>query len=472
MSTLPSAITIVANRLPISYREPEGWSASPGGLSKVVNGVIDDQLTTWVGWAGRSKPEVLTGKKDIQNQTLPLESNQEIFLSTRETVQYYEGWSNSGLWPMYHNFRVDSCFDEDDYQVYSEVNLRFARRVADVAPHGSCVWVHDYHLQLVPLMLRGLRADLRIGFFLHIPFPASAEFTSIPYAKEMLEGILGADLIGFQAPQYFDNFLLATQKLTGYSIEGCCIKVGEQGCLRVVQVDVFPVGIDAKGIDASVYRPDIRVRADEIRRQLGNPEVLLLGIDRLDYTKGIDVRMNAVAELIASGHLDLCKTVFLQISMTTRENIDVYQLLAEQTRILADSLNAQIGVADRQCIRYTCELLNYDNLLAHYLAADVMLVTPYCDGMNIVCKEYVATRYDCSGALVLSSFAGAAHQLQSAWHVNPYDLESVKAGIIDAVRSSDVERSERMSLLRRAVFEHDAKLWADTFLHRLAASPG
>ena len=467
-----SQITILANRLPIYYQNNKGWQLSPGGLARVVQGLTEYRLTTWVGWAGRSKPHILTDKNDINGQKLSVASHEEIYLSQREMTHYYEGYCNRGLWPLYHNACVDECFKQEDYQVYSEVNQRFAYKAAEVAPKGSSVWVHDYQLQLVPLMLRRLRDDLRIGFFLHIPFPRTEIFASIPFAKEILEGILGADLIGFQAKDHADNFLSACSQLTCCKIESSCVQVSKLGGLRKAHVEVFPVGVNAKNINALAGQREIRDQAKQIRRELGNPKILLLGVDRLDYTKGIDVRMKAVAELFASGHLDPDSTILRQISMVTRESISTYRKLAEETQSLANSLNAQIGKAGRQCIRYSCETLEYNDLIANYLASSMMLVTPYCDGMNIVCKEYVATREDCSGSLVLSQFAGAASQMKSAWLVNPYKLESVKAGIIAAVGSSKQERSERMNQLRRDVFEYDSKWWADTFLRRLSELGG
>ena len=283
----------------------------------------------------------------------------------------------------------------------------------------------------------------------------------------MLQGLLGSDLLGFQTLEYAENFMVAISQLLGQKSTNNQILVHSDQENRIVNVEVFPIGVCAKRLNETAKQTRIRTMADDLRRSLGNPQTMILGVDRLDYTKGIDIRMRAVAELLRSGELDIESTIFIQVSMETRGDIECYQIHRKATELLAETLNAQLAFSGEPRIKHACKSLNHEELVSTYLATDIMLVTPYSDGMNIVCKEFVACREDVSGALVLSRRAGAAEQLRHAWLVDPYDIESVKNGILSAVSASSHDCSERMSQMRTNVFDQDARWWGDSFVRRL-----
>ena len=466
-----SSLFVVANRLPIEFRPQMGWRASPGGLVNVLDTVLRDQDVVWIGCGGRfhgdeSAKLGLGPPREVHGFAI-----NEILLSELEYAGYYENFSNRAIWPLYHDSIVDSVYCQNDFLAYESVNQIFANRVASLAPPCADIWVHDYHLQLVPAMLRRLRPDLRIGFFLHIPFPSDDLFYRLPWSREILQGLLGSDLIGFQTLESATSFRRqVTSSLQCQSAgEFLYIESGQE--TRSVQVGVFPIGVDACQL-ASVAQDQATIMgAAAFRQSIGNPDLLILGVDRLDYTKGIDVRIEAIAELLRSCDLDRKSMVFFQAAMPTRDNLSEYQELRRQVESQIDRINAELGGNGSAGIQYVCESLSRSKLIELYISADIMLVTPLSDGMNLVCKEYIACRPSGSGALVLSEMAGAAQSLQSAWLVNPHSIEDVKKGILSAVNASAEEGFRRMCLLQEDVFGNDAMKWANDFVRSLRRLP-
>jgi len=373
---------------------------------------------------------------------------------------YYKGFSNSAIWPLYHNAVVTPVYQREQFAAYCTVNEIFAKRIAELAPIGSTIWIHDYQLQLVPRMLRHLRPDVRIGFFLHIPFPPPELFSQLPWRRQILEGLLGADVIGFQTEGAVNNFLGLVNKLLGLRVGGDRVEMEEIAGSRVITVRAFPIGIDADSYAALAARPEVQERAVEIRKDLGDPRILILGVDRLDYTKGIDVRIRAFVELIKERESDDQKTVLLQIATPSRENIDEYRKIRDDVELLVGRANGDLGSIGYRPIHYLHQPMGTEELVAMYVAADVMLVTPLCDGMNLVAKEYIATRLNNDGVLVLSEFTGAAKQLDQAWLVNPYDMDGLKRTIDHALSADPDETSRRMSILRSNVHEYNVDRWA------------
>ncbi len=285
------------------------------------------------------------------------------------------------------------------------------------------MWVHDYQLQLVPSMLREMRPDLSIGFFLHIPFPPSALFAQLPWRRQILEGLLGADLIGFHTHDDARQFVYSCERSLGIAAYEGTMRVNN----RRVGVGAFPIGIDAEGFSATAAEPHVLERARQLRAEMGSPTTVLLGVDRLDYTKGIDIRLKAFAEVLQDERLDPATTIFVQVAVPSRENISQYQQIRDDIEMLVGRFNGSLATLGATPIHYLRRVLEREELIALYLATDIMLVTPLRDGMNLVAKEYVACRNDDTGALVLSEFTGAARELAQAWLVNPYDTsESVK----------------------------------------------
>ncbi|MBC6462914.1 trehalose-6-phosphate synthase, partial [Actinomadura sp. HBU206391] len=321
-------------------------------------------------------------------------------------------------------------------------------------------------LQLVPAMLRELRPDLRIGFFLHIPFPPQELFEQLPWRRQIIAGLLGADLVGFQLPGAASNFLrLARRHLDGRT-RGPYVDVGE----RVVRAQAFPISVDVEELTELTRRREVRWRAEEVKADLGDTKILL-GVDRLDYTKGISQRLQAFGELLADGALKAGEAVFVQIATPSRERIEQYQLLRDQIEQQVGRINGEHAELGAPVIHYLHASYSRDELAALYRAADVMVVTPLRDGMNLVAKEYVACRDDLRGALVLSEFAGAADELRRAFLVNPYDIDGLKEAMLAALRSSPAEQGRRMRSMRRRIIEHDVDRWAQDFLTALEETP-
>ncbi|NJC71213.1 trehalose-6-phosphate synthase [Planosporangium thailandense] len=456
-------LVVVANRLPVDRVTDAdgscGWRPSPGGLVTALQPVVAERRGAWIGWPGDvgSAPDPLT-VDGMRLHPVPLDAD--------EVAGYYEGQSNATIWPLYHDAVEQSVFRRDWRAAYREVNERFARAAADLAAPGAVVWVHDYQLQLVPGMLRALRPDLRIGFFLHIPFPPIELFMRMPLRTEIMQGLLGADLVGFQRPGGARNFLRLARRLLGLQPAGN--RVGYDG--RTVTVGAFPISIGVAEFEALADDPTVQTRAKEIRAELGDPDTVLLGVDRLDYTKGIEHRLLALGELLEGGQLSSPGSVLVQVATPTRERIAHYRDLRDRVNGIVGRINGDHGRVGQPAVHYLYQSLPRRELVALYLAADVMVVTPLRDGMNLVAKEYVATRLADDGALVLSEFAGAADELPQAYLVNPYDVDALKETIVHAVHAGPAERARRMRAMRRHLRAHDVDRWADTFLTALGAA--
>jgi trehalose 6-phosphate synthase len=391
----------------------------------------------------------------------------EIPLNQSEVSCFYDGVCNSAFWPLYHDSVTSPIFRDDDFEVYHRINQRFASCVASNAPHGALVWVHDYQLQLVPALLRAMRPDVSIGFFLHVPFPAAAEFDMLPWKDSVLRGLIGADLIGFQ-----------TASSAGHFIEEACRRLpatrSDQGLVledskgsRGVTVDVFPIGPDTGRFSALAATPAVREAAVTIRANFGSQELILLGVDRLDYTKGIDLRIRAVTDMLKSSEFRDRNIQFIQVAVPSRSELAVYQQLRVKVEETLRQANEELAALGLLPIHYIYETLAVEQVVALYLAADIMLVTSLADGMNLVSKEYVTCREDGTGRLVLSRAAGAAAQLGDAWLVDPGDCDDLKRGIAEAILAGADEARARMGRLRRAVFNADARQWTESFLTRL-----
>ena len=386
-----------------------------------------------------------------------------VTLTAEDVDRYYEGFSNETLWPLYHDAVVESQFHRDWWEAYQRVNARFADAAAELAAPGATVWVHDYQLQLVPQLLRRLRPDVRIGFFLHIPFPPVELFMRLPWRTQIVNGLLGADLIGFQLPGGARNFARLAKSLTGAVTTGGTIE--HDG--RTIRAAAYPIAIDSAEQSALAATPRIHDAAKQLRDDLGKPSKIILGVDRLDYTKGIDVRLRAFGELLAEGDPAVENAVMVQIATPSRERLGSYKRMREAIEQQVGSLNGDYGKIGHPAVHYLHQSLPREELAAFYVAADVMTVTPLRDGMNLVAKEYVACRVDGGGVLLLSEFTGAAKELRAGLLVNPYDTDGVKDGLRAALTMPTVEARRRMRSLRRQVLTHDVDRWAAAFLSAL-----
>jgi trehalose 6-phosphate synthase len=461
-----SSFVVVANRLPVDEvmtSEGRTWRRSPGGLVTALHPVLAANHGTWVGWAGgvartTQQPADTFELDGMQLRPVPLHAD--------EIERYYEGFANSSLWPLYHDAVEPPVFRRSGWEAYRKVNQRFAEAAAEVSGPDATVWVQDYQLQLVPAMLRELRPDLRIGFFLHIPFPPVELFMQLPKRVEILRGLLGADLVGFQRPLAAQNFLRLTRHLLGLRPRSNGVEMDG----RIVKAGAFPISIDVAEMERVADSPEVRARSEQIRGELGDPKTLILGVDRLDYTKGIEQRLKAFRELLSEGRLSVPEAVMVQVATPSRERVEHYQALRVKVEREVGRINGDYGRVGVPAVHYLHQSYSRSELAALYRAADVMMVTPLRDGMNLVAKEYVAARVDLGGSVVLSEFAGAAGDLRQAFLCNPHDLDGVKEALMRAVHVDPAEADRRMRTMRRQLRTHDVKHWAGSFLEALGVS--
>jgi trehalose 6-phosphate synthase len=456
---------VVSNRLPVDrVMNPDGtatWTRSPGGLVTALEPVMQGADGAWVGWVGQADLELPTFENDGIH-IVP------VALSEYEVANFYEGFSNDTIWPLYHDVIAVPGYHREWWESYVAVNLRFAEAAAAVSAQGAVVWVQDYQLQLVPRLLRETRPDLTIGFFNHIPFPPYGIYSQLPWRTQIVEGLLGADVIGFQRVQDAANFSRAVRRLTNYATKNPAIEVAVPGQpTRRVVVRAFPISIDAHSFESLAREPRIQERAREIRAGLGNPTTVMLGVDRLDYTKGIGHRLKAFGELLAEGRLKVEDVTLVQVASPSRERVAAYMQLRDEIELTVGRINGDFGTMSHQAISYHHHGYPRDEMVALYLAADVLLVTALRDGMNLVAKEYVASRFDEDGVLVLSEFTGASDELKRALLVNPHDIDGLKEIILQAIGMPRRERALRMRSLRKRVLENDVARWSNNFLQSL-----
>ncbi|RZT28437.1 trehalose 6-phosphate synthase [Kribbella sp. VKM Ac-2569] len=456
-----SSFVVVANRLPVDRTEmPDGstaWRRSPGGLVTALAPVMQGHHGAWIGWTGSPDEKV----DPFDNDGMHLVP---VMLSAEDVQLYYEGFSNATLWPLYHDVIVAPEFHREWWESYVAVNRRFAEAAAEAADDNADVWVHDYQLQLVPAMLRRLRPDVRIGFFLHIPFPPTELFAQMPWRRQILDGLMGADLVGFQRPGAASNFARLARNRMGLRTRGDRIHLPDD---RIVRAKAFPISIDVNELEKLARQPETTARAAEMREEVGNPTHILLGVDRLDYTKGIRQRLRAFGELLDEKRISVDDAVFIQVATPSRERVEQYRVLRDEIELLVGRINGEHGRIGTPAINYLHTTYSRTEMAALLRAADVAVVTPLRDGMNLVAKEYVSTRYDDTGALVLSEFAGAADEFRQAFLVNPHDINGMKDTIVDAMNTDDRQLGRRMKAMRKHLAAHDVNLWAQTFLKAL-----
>jgi len=459
---------VVSNRLPVDRCSPDeggcedGWRRSPGGLVTALAPMMTKTDGAWVGWHG-APDEFVQPFSHGGIDLVPVQ------LSTQDIEFFYEGFSNATLWPLYHDVIAPPEFHRTWWDSYRKVNRRFADAVVEHANPGATIWVQDYQLQLVPKMLREARPDLTIGFFNHIPFPPPEIFAQLPWRRAIIDGLLGADLVGFQRSSDAGNFMRSARRFLGASVKQQQIHVkGNDGnTTHIARAQAFPISIDVKQISELARQPEVIERAHQIRRDLGNPKTVLLGVDRLDYTKGIRHRLKAYEELLADGKMTVEDATLIQVASPSRERVEQYRLLREEVEGTVGHINGTYDTMENTAVRYLHHSYPIEEMVALYLAADVMLVTALRDGMNLVAKEYVTARTGNDGALVLSEFAGAADQLKQALLMNPHDIDGLKETIMRAVKMQPAESARRMRAMRKHILDHDVDLWSSDFLSAL-----
>ena len=456
-----SRLIIISNRLPITASKEQGnltYSPSAGGLATGLNSLDTSLEKIWIGWPGLALPN----KKEQQavKEELANDKMVPVFLTDNDIELYYEGFSNKVIWPHFHYFSQYTSYDDHYWEAYKKVNRQFAKVVNESIRPDDLVWVHDYQLMLLPALIRESFPDISIGFFLHIPFPSYEIFRMLPWRKHLMEGILGSDQIGFHTFGYMRHFLSAAYRISGYEHHFGKLTVDK----RVINVDVFPMGIDYDKFAFPKVKEDSQVSMDRIRRQTSDRK-LIISIDRLDYTKGIPSRIRVFGRFLKRHPEYMEKVSLVLIVVPSRSNVDQYRELKTTIDTLVGEFNSQYGTFDWAPIHYFYRSLNFGELTTLYKVADIAMITPLRDGMNLVAKEFIAAKEeDKNGVLILSEMAGASNELYDAIIVNPQDHNEMVKAIYKALEMSDEEKQERMKKMQERLKKYTVKHWAEDFM--------
>ena len=469
-------LVIISNRLPftatidkggVRYRQSAGGLAT--GLSTYLHSIetgnspIRDYI--WIGWPGRSIPEA--HQEEVKHEAMRQFRSVPLFLSEQEMDLFYNGFCNETIWPLFHYFPTLTVYREDFWVQYKKVNLQFADVVADILRPNDVVWIHDYHLMLLPQLLRARAPQIPIGFFLHIPFPSFEIFRLLPgrWRREILEGLMEADLVGFHTYEYVQHFLQSVLRIQG--INHTMRKVFTHD--RIVSVDSFPMGIDFNHFAEAVHTKEVQAEREKLTTMLVDRKVIL-SVDRLDYTKGILNRLSAFEILLESNAAYRGKVVLIMIVVPSRVGVEQYEMMKRQIEEQVGRINGRFGNVQWTPIVYQYRHVPFDPLVAFYTVSDVALVTPLRDGMNLVAKEYVATRKDDTGVLILSEMAGAVKELGEAIVINPNNLEEIAEALREALEMPLAEQQRRNRVMKDRIRRYDVVRWANDFVIELIAS--
>ncbi|MBC6991081.1 MULTISPECIES: bifunctional alpha,alpha-trehalose-phosphate synthase (UDP-forming)/trehalose-phosphatase [Hymenobacter] len=457
---------IVSNRLPTKVlRTEEGLTFQPseGGLATGLGSIYRADNNVWVGWPGLFVEDV--AEQEFVTEQLRTDSMAPVFLTETEIRDYYEGFSNETLWPTFHYFPQYTVYDDTFWAAYVAVNEKFCRAVLELAGPDDTIWVHDYQLLLLPQMLRQARPQATIGFFLHIPFPSYELLRALPWRAELLQGMLGADLIGFHTFGYMRHFLSSVSQLLGLSSQNGRIETAT----RTVLVDAFPMGIDYERYAQAAASEEARQHEQEYRQALQDARVIL-SIDRLDYSKGIAQRLRAFELLLTRYPEWRGQVCLIMVVVPSRDQVPQYQSLKEEIDELVGRINAQYRTISWNPIQYFYRSLPLHELATLYRMADVALVTPMRDGMNLVAKEFIASKADQRGVLILSERAGAARELSDALIINPTDMGQLAEAMHEALVMPEEEQVQRMRMMQALVRQYDVFAWTDLFMNQLTQS--
>ncbi|HBT47563.1 MAG TPA: trehalose-6-phosphate synthase [Peptococcaceae bacterium] len=461
-------IVLVSNRGSYTLKETGGQTEvvpAISGLVSAVEPVLKERGGVWVAWGGREAAD--PGGPGLRMRVPPEEPSYffaEVPLTAEEIRLYYHGFTNGALWPLCHYFLEKCRYDPLEWAAYRQVNNKFALAALAEAGEGDTVWVNDYHLALVPSILRRHRPYLKQVFFWHIPFPHYDLFATLPWARALLRGLLGSDIIAFHLVDYSHNFLQAVNKLLDAPVDYNSLTVRWNG--RKIMVPAWPMGIDFEAFQKLAREPGIRQRAEDLRRQIG-VEKIALAIERLDYTKGILERLVAFERFLEEAPEWRGRLALLQIAVPSRTAIPAYRQLRSQVEEAVGRINGRFSEGSYRPIHYFWRGIPRRELVSYYLAADLMLVTPLRDGLNLVAKEYVASRVDGTGVLILSRFAGAARELREALIVNPYDIEGMVAALRTALAMPLSQQKQRLFRLQEQVRRCDVRWWIAGFQRAL-----
>ena len=462
---MPTRVINISNRLPVTVGDK--ITKSSGGLVAALEGLSADEYElTWIGWPGGAIEDPAR-QQEVERVLSEEHGCLPVFLSEEEVAGHYEGFSNSSVWPLLHYMPNFMRYDPAWWDHYHTANQRFADKVLEMAQPGDLVWVHDYQLMLMPQMLHERMPELKIGFFLHTPFPSFETFRCHPKRRELVAGLLGANLIGFHTFGYMRHFRSTVLRLLGLESEITRIR-SDDG--HVSSMGVFPIGINSRKFDETLDTPEFAQRRDEFVAANAGKRIVL-SVERMDYTKGILHRLDAIEQFLqplTADERDAIKFIF--VSVPSREEVEEYKDLREETEARIGRINGTYATLNSSPIRFIHGSVEFTDLCALYATADVGMVTPLIDGMNLVAKEYIACQRDHQGALILSEFAGAAEELSNATLVNPYDARTVAEKLTEALALSDEEKRACNEPMRARVMKFDAQHWARTFIEQLRAT--
>ncbi len=449
----------------VSNRGPYHLHVTKQGIKreKTVGGLVTSLLPMiekWGGvWIARGDP---AGRYPGRTGT-PSFDLRYIQLSTEQIQGFYYGLANNALWPLCHYFLGRVHYSGKEWQTYQEVNRLFAQTTMEEAREDDVIWVQDYHLALVPCFIRQERPSARIAYFWHIPFPAPEVFRTLPWRVELLSCMLACDLIGFHIPEYADNFCETVSDVLGARVDGDCIYYGG----RMTRVLARPIGIDYQWISRTARSRVIEDRVKKLRQTLAG-QILIFGVERLDYTKGIFERLQAMENLLERAPELHRKVCLIQIVTPSRARVTAYRQRKREIDELVGRINGRFSDGIWMPIRYLYRRVSPTELIAYYRAADIALVTPLRDGLNLVAKEYAVSRTEGDGVLILSEFAGAAYQLPEALLVNPYSIEDISEALLHALKMPKEEQRRRMNAMQRRIKSQDIFWWALEFLERMS----
>lgn len=450
-------LVVVSNRGP--YRREGGrWVRSAGGLVAALHPMLADRGGVWVSAKHAQDFETVEDSPDVAYDLAEVRINRKL------QKGFYMGVSNAILWPLLHSFPTTMRVSEAPWEDYRKANEEFTKVILGASKPADTVWVQDYHLMLVPGLLRKKRTRSRIGWFCHVPWPPQTLFGILPWRREILEGLLGADVLGFHTQEYVDHFLESVDAYTDHQVDRVrgVVKMGR----RTVRVLPAPIGIPVDSLMELAADPRVSAEVAELRAKIGDRRVFL-GVDRLDYTKGIPERIRAFERLLARSQAARKELVFVQIMVPSRTDVAAYAELKDDIDRLVGAVNGRYASTGTIPVQYFYRNFDQRSLMAQYRAADVAVVTPLRDGMNLVAHEYVASRVENDGVLILSEFAGAAHFLTDALLVNPYDVESIADAMEEALEMTKRQKSKRIKKLRDEIKELDVHRWADDYLQLL-----
>lgn len=469
-----SKMIIVSNRLPLNIGiENENLNIKPsvGGLATGMRSVHNTHESIWIGWTGLTEDELLPETLKKVNTAVEKENCIGVPLSRKDIDLYYYGFSNKTIWPLFHYFTEFAEFKKEYWDAYCEVNQKFADVVVKNCKKGDTVWIHDYQLLLLPKLIKEKVPEVSIGFFLHIPFPSYEVFRIIPWRTELIEGMLGSDLIGFHTYDYERHFLSSVRRLLGYEINFNNINLNT----RIVKADSFPMGIDYdKFHNAAVQhlsksisdKSDIQQQLD--KHTLSSPDIkLILSIDRLDYTKGIAKRLYAYEYFLEKYPEFQGKTSLVMLAVPSRANVDQYQIMKSEIDELVGRINGKYASITWSPIWYFYRSMPFENLIDLYTSCEIALLTPIRDGMNLVAKEFIASKVDKKGVLILSEMAGAVKEMSEALLINPQNYEEIADALKKAIQMPEYEQIERNTIMQNRLQRYNINRWALDFINSL-----